>query len=202
MKIYTRRGDEGETAVIGARISKDDVRVEAYGTVDEANSFVGDAIARMVERDESLYKDLIEALTEIQQEMFDVGSDLAVVKEKRPYKITAEHVDRLETLVDHYLQQAPTVKKFILPGGTPIASSLHICRTVVRRAERRAVTLTHKGEEINHEARRYLNRLSDLFFAMARAANAREKREDIQYERGREVFKNRSRKEPAKKANE
>ncbi|PTX64562.1 ATP:cob(I)alamin adenosyltransferase [Melghirimyces profundicolus] len=194
MKIYTRRGDEGQTAVIGARVSKDDVRVEAYGTVDEANSFVGDAIARMRERDGQKYSDLIEVLTQIQQELFDVGSDLAVVKGKRPYKITAEHVDRLEEWVDRCLQEAPSVKKFILPGGTPVASSLHICRTVVRRAERRAVTLT-LNDEINHEARRYLNRLSDLFFALARAANAREKIEDIQYERGREVFRNRSRRE-------
>ncbi|MDR6224137.1 cob(I)yrinic acid a,c-diamide adenosyltransferase [Desmospora profundinema] len=191
MGIYTRRGDAGETSVIGARVSKDHVRVEAYGTVDEANSFVGDAIARMRERDAERYDDMIEILTEIQQELFDVGADLAVVKGKRPYKTTAEQVERLEGWVDEFLAEAPPVKKFILPGGTSIASALHICRTVVRRAERRAVTLTLQGE-INGEARRYLNRLSDFFFALARAANAREQQEDIQYIRGRDVFRGQS----------
>ena len=192
MKIYTRRGDAGETAVFGGRLPKDDVRVEAYGTVDEANCFVGDAIARMAERDREKYADMIELLTEVQQELFDCASDLAVIKERRPYKVSAEHVERLEKWIDHYLLQAPAVKKFVLPGGTSIASALHLCRSVVRRAERRAVTLTRQGE-INHEVRHYLNRLSDLFFVMARAANARAGVEDIQYERGREVFRNRSR---------
>ncbi|OYD08799.1 cob(I)yrinic acid a,c-diamide adenosyltransferase [Paludifilum halophilum] len=194
MQIYTRRGDAGETAVFGARVPKDDPRVEACGTVDEANCFVGDAIARMAERDQERYADMIEVLTEVQQEIFDVGSDFAVVKGKRPYKITMEQVDRLEPLIDQYLSQAMAVKKFILPGGTTISSALHLCRTVVRRAERRAVTLTDHGE-INDAARRYLNRLSDLFFALARAANARENREDVQYVRGRDVFRDRSRKE-------
>ncbi|MFC4077798.1 cob(I)yrinic acid a,c-diamide adenosyltransferase [Salinithrix halophila] len=194
MRIYTRRGDEGETSVIGGRVSKDHIRVEAYGTVDEANSFVGDAIARMWEKDPEEFDDMIRVLTDIQQELFDTGGDLAVVKGKRPYKITADHVDRLEELVDAYLEQTPVVKKFILPGGTSIAAALHLCRTVARRAERRVVTLASR-EEINEEARRYLNRLSDFFFVLARAANARESREDIQYARGREVFRDRPRKE-------
>lgn len=192
MKIYTRRGDAGETAAFGGRLPKDDARVEAYGTVDEANCFVGDAIARMVERDEKTYADMIELLTEVQQELFDCASDLATLKGLRPYKVNAEHVERLEKWIDHYLPQAQKVKKFILPGGTSIASALHLCRSVVRRAERRVVTLTREGE-LNHEVRHYLNRLSDLFFVMARAANARAGLEDIQYERGRDVFRNRSR---------
>jgi cob(I)alamin adenosyltransferase len=193
LRVYTRRGDSGDTSVIGARVRKDHIRVEAYGTVDEANAFLGDAIARMVEKDAELFGDMIELLTEIQQELFDAGGDLAVVGGKRPYKVHREYVERLEKRVDEFLSQAPSVKKFILPGGTPIASALHICRTVVRRAERRAVTLAGL-EEINGEVLRYLNRLSDFFFVLARAANAREQREDILYARSGDVFRSRKEK--------
>ncbi|SFS53280.1 cob(I)yrinic acid a,c-diamide adenosyltransferase [Marininema halotolerans] len=188
MRIYTRRGDAGKTSVIGARVAKDHIRVEAYGTVDEANSFVGDAIASMRERAPVDFADVIQELVEVQQELFDVGGDLAVVKGKRPYKVSADYVTRLENKIDIYLEQTPAVKKFILPGGTSIAAALHICRTVVRRAERRAVTLS-LVEEINDEALRYLNRISDLFFVLGRVANARENREDDLYVRSGDVFR-------------
>ncbi|MFC4770255.1 cob(I)yrinic acid a,c-diamide adenosyltransferase [Effusibacillus consociatus] len=187
MSIYTRSGDQGTTALVGDRRSKDDLRVDAYGTVDEANSFVGDALALLEEWPVDL-RDMADVLDDVQQELFDVGSDLATVGEVRPYKVTAEMVDRLEPLIDQYMQQAVPVKKFIVPGGSRPAAKLHVCRTVTRRAERRVVALS-KTESINPECLRYLNRLSDLFFAMARAANARCGRFDREYIRSRNVFR-------------
>ncbi|WP_018132714.1 cob(I)yrinic acid a,c-diamide adenosyltransferase [Effusibacillus pohliae] len=187
MSIYTRSGDQGTTALVGDRRSKHDLRVEAYGTVDEANSFVGDALALLEEWPVDL-QDMADVLQDIQQELFDVGSDLATVGEVRPYKVSAGMVERLEPLIDHYLKQAVPVKKFIVPGGSRPAAKLHICRTVTRRAERRVVALS-QTEPVNPECLRYLNRLSDLFFAMARAANARCGRSDREYQRSRNVFR-------------
>ncbi|BCJ86106.1 cob(I)yrinic acid a,c-diamide adenosyltransferase [Effusibacillus dendaii] len=187
MSIYTRTGDKGKTALVGDRRNKDDLRVEAYGTVDEANSFVGDALSAL-EESAFDFSDMIEVLDAVQQELFDTGSDLATVGEVRPYKVSPEMVDRLEPLIDLYMSQAVPVKKFIIPGGSRISSKLHLCRTVTRRAERRVVALAH-AEPINPECLRYLNRLSDLFFAMARAANARCNRPDREYVRSRNVFR-------------
>lgn len=187
MSIYTRSGDRGTTALVGDRRDKDDLRVDAYGTVDEANSFVGDALALLEETPFDL-QDMADVLHDIQQELFDVGSDLAAVGGVRPYKVTADMVDRLEPLIDRYMQQTVPVKKFIVPGGSRPAAKLHICRTVTRRAERRVVALA-KAEPVNPECLRYLNRLSDLFFAMARAANARCGRPDREYVRSRHVFR-------------
>ncbi|OJF17232.1 MAG: ATP:cob(I)alamin adenosyltransferase [Bacillaceae bacterium G1] len=192
MIIYTRRGDGGETAVFGGRVRKDHPRVEAYGSLDEVNCQVGEAIVRMVAKNENMYADLIQLLTEVQHELFDCIGDLATVKQLRPYKIHAEHVNRLEQWIDHYAAQTPAVSKFVLPGGTAVSAALHLCRTVTRRAERRVVALARQ-EAINPEVGRYVNRLSDLFFVLARVANAREGVPDVQYERGREVFRRRSR---------
>lgn len=187
MSIYTRSGDQGMTALVGDRRSKDDLRIEAYGTVDEANSFVGDALSLLEDNPVDL-RDMIYDLHQIQQELFDVGSDLATVGEVRPYKVTSDMVTRLEQFIDHYMQQAIPVKKFIIPGGARPAAKLHICRTVTRRSERKVVALA-KLESINPECLRYLNRLSDLFFAMARAANARCGIPDREYVRSRNVFR-------------
>lgn len=192
MIIYTRRGDGGETAVFGARVPKDDPRVEACGSLDEVNCQLGDTIVRLMERDASMYADMIDLLTDVQQEVFDCISDLATVNRLRPYKVHAEHVERLEQWIDQYVVQAPKVSKFVLPGGTAAAAALHLCRTATRRAERRIVTLARQAET-NSEVGRYVNRLSDLFFVLARAANAREGVADVQYERGRDVFRRRSR---------
>jgi cob(I)alamin adenosyltransferase len=186
MRIYTRTGDEGQTGVIGGRLSKDDVRVEAYGTVDEANCFLGQAIAVL---DLEKFDDVAQDLVEIQQELFDCGSDLALYKpELREYKVKAEMVERLEQWIDKYDAQAPDITRFILPGGSQAASLLHVCRTVTRRAERRVVTLA-KEQSINAEVRRYLNRLSDFFFTIARAVNAREGIKDVEYVRSAHVFR-------------
>ncbi|MCL6459377.1 MAG: cob(I)yrinic acid a,c-diamide adenosyltransferase [Gorillibacterium sp.] len=185
MKLYTKSGDKGTTSVIGGRVDKDDTRVEAYGTVDELNSFTGTAISLM---DGFAYEDLKKDLIEIQHELFDCGSDLANLTEPiQSFKVSAVMVEHLEELIDQYVTQAPDITRFILPGGSMAASALHVCRTVCRRAERLVVTLT-KESEINLEVLRYLNRLSDFFFALARVANAREGLADTEYIRSAEVF--------------
>jgi cob(I)alamin adenosyltransferase len=184
MRLYTRGGDKGMTSVIGGRVSKDDLRVEAYGTVDEANAFVGQAIASL---DAKLHRDIIDELIEIQHELFDCGADLAIYKGEKLYKVTAAMVDRLEQAIDRLTAEAPELRRFVLPGGSERSALLHVCRTVTRRAERRVVSLANQ-EEINTEVRRYLNRLSDYFFAAARAVNARDGIADVEYKRGRDVF--------------
>ncbi|RUT28475.1 cob(I)yrinic acid a,c-diamide adenosyltransferase [Paenibacillus zeisoli] len=187
MSIYTRTGDEGKTSVIGARVMKDDERIEAYGTIDELNCFVGQA---MSQADPAEFADLIQHLLQIQHELFDCGSDLAFVQlSESRYKVSASMVDQLEQWIDAYEQENPKLEKFILPGGTALSSTLHICRTVCRRAERRTVSLGAK-RDINPDVLRYLNRLSDFFFAVARTANARLKMADIEYERSAKVFRN------------
>ncbi|MDO7907392.1 cob(I)yrinic acid a,c-diamide adenosyltransferase [Paenibacillus sp. JX-17] len=186
MGIYTRTGDEGQTSVIGGRVSKDDIRVEAYGTIDELNSFVGQAISLS---EGELFNDLREELTQIQHELFDCGSDLAFVKlGEGDYKVKAERVDQLEQWIDLHQAENPELERFILPGGSLLASTLHVCRTVCRRAERRTVTLA-AHTEINPDVRRYLNRLSDYFFAVARTANVRQQIPDIEYIRSKKVFR-------------
>jgi cob(I)alamin adenosyltransferase len=186
MKIYTRTGDSGKTSVIGGRVDKDDERVEAYGTVDELNCFVGQAIALL---DPTVFADLRADLLQIQHELFDCGHDLAIlVKENRDYKVTAEMPGQLEAWIDKYDAETPDLTRFILPGGTTASAVLHVCRTVCRRAERRVVTLA-KTQEINEHVRKYLNRLSDLFFTVARNANFREGVADVEYIRSAEVFR-------------
>ncbi|MCJ8013344.1 cob(I)yrinic acid a,c-diamide adenosyltransferase [Paenibacillus sp. KQZ6P-2] len=187
MKVYTRTGDEGLTSVIGGRVSKDDLQVEAYGTIDELNSYVGQAVSLM---EGEAFEDLRQNLLEIQHELFDCGGDLAFVKlSESRYKVTAEMVERLERWMDAYEEENPKLERFILPGGTLLSATLHVCRTVCRRAERRVVTLG-QTKEINPDVRRYLNRLSDYFFVIARTANARSSVPDIEYIRSQKVFGN------------
>jgi cob(I)alamin adenosyltransferase len=189
MKIYTRTGDEGQTGVVGGRVSKNDLRVDAYGTIDETNSFLGQAISFM-DNNKEKYLDLIDDLTYIQHELFDCGGDLALLKKGTiEYKVTAEMVVRLEQWIDKYDAETPDLERFILPGGSLVSSALHVCRTVSRRAERRVVALAQE-QEINLEVRRYLNRLSDFFFTVARAANVREGVTDVEYNRSGKVFRN------------
>ncbi|WP_409344781.1 cob(I)yrinic acid a,c-diamide adenosyltransferase [Paenibacillus sp. MBLB4367] len=186
MKIYTRTGDAGKTGIIGGRVDKDDVRVEAYGTVDELNCFVGQAMSFL---NPDTNADLLEDLLQIQHELFDCGHDLAIAKTGiREYKVSAEMTTNLETLIDKYDAMTPDITKFILPGGTSASASLHVCRTVCRRAERCVVTLARTGD-INEDVRHYLNRLSDLFFTVARTANHREGVADVSYARSSDVFR-------------
>ncbi|MEK4996064.1 MULTISPECIES: cob(I)yrinic acid a,c-diamide adenosyltransferase [Paenibacillus] len=187
MAIYTRTGDAGQTSVIGGRVGKDDVRVEAYGTIDELNCFVGQARSLM-EIDN--FDDVREQLLEIQHELFDCGTDLAFVRlaDGGQYMVTSEMAQRLEGWIDTLQEENPPLEKFILPGGSQLASVLHVCRTVCRRAERRAVTLGRTAD-INPEAVIYLNRLSDYFFALARTANTRSGITDVEYIRSKKVFR-------------
>ncbi|HEY0828096.1 MAG TPA: cob(I)yrinic acid a,c-diamide adenosyltransferase, partial [Bacilli bacterium] len=188
-------GDAGQTGVIGGRVYKDDVRVEAYGTIDELNCFVGQTMSFMSVKQDPLNKekelkfaDIISNLLQIQHELFDCGSDLAFVdKGSRQYKVSVDKISQLEQWIDAYDAETMAITRFILPGGSLISSSLHVCRTVCRRAERLAVTLS-KQAEINNEVLRYLNRLSDLFFTLARTANVREGTADVEYIRSAEVF--------------
>lgn len=185
LKIYTKTGDAGKTGLIGGRAAKDDIRVEVYGTVDELNSFVGKA---MTELDEETYADILNDLHAIQHELFDCGGDLANVMKEPQFKLTEEPITVLENRIDALVEEAPPLEKFVLPGGTPAAATLHIARTVTRRAERQMVTLTTEVEGVNVVVQKYLNRLSDYFFAAARVVNFRAGVQDVEYARGGKVF--------------
>ncbi|KAA9017088.1 cob(I)yrinic acid a,c-diamide adenosyltransferase [Niallia endozanthoxylica] len=193
MKLYTRTGDKGQTSIIGGRVDKDDVRVEAYGTVDEVNCFVGQAVTQL---DGDVFKDILDDLEKIQHELFDCGGDLANVTKKRQSKLTSESITYLEERIDELIKEAPELERFILPGGSPAAATLHIARTVTRRAERLVVTLLKIDNEF-HRQLQYLNRLSDYFFAVARVVNARLHVKDVEYVRSAPVFRGGKRKEEA-----
>lgn len=187
MRIYTRGGDQGKTGLIGGvRRYKDDVRVETYGTVDEAGAFVGLAISWL---EQEGHTDLVRLLTDVQQTLWDVGADLAAAKvDKYTFRTPEDAAAQLEPLIDAYKDEADAVKKFVLRGGTLGASYLHVACTVVRRAERRTVQLMQL-EDIHLPSLRFLNRLSDLLFVLARAVNARSARQDIEYNNSPEVFR-------------
>ncbi|KXH83949.1 cob(I)yrinic acid a,c-diamide adenosyltransferase [Sporosarcina sp. HYO08] len=186
MKIYTKTGDKGKTALIGGRVDKDHVRVEAYGTMDELNSFVGKA---MTELDEVLFKDILFDLEAIQNELFDGGTDLANVMKERHYKLSEEPIEVLEKRIDKLMEEAPPLERFILPGGSTASATLHIARTVARRAERQTVTLMKVEENVPATVQKYLNRLSDYFFVAARIVNKRLNVPDNEYVRSAKVFR-------------
>ena len=166
-RIYTRAGDTGITSLgDGARVPKTDPRIEAYGTVDELNSFVGLALAG------ELPADFREWLGQVQNDLFDLGADLAVPleDERERLRIGQAHVDRLEDLCDRVNAELEPLKSFVLPSGSEAAARLHVARAVCRRAERLVVALSDTAS-VNPLAAAYLNRLSDLLFILARAAN-------------------------------
>ncbi len=172
-KIYTRTGDDGTTALVcGPRRMKHDLRVEAYGTIDEANSAIG--MARLYTTDQ---QPLDTMLLRIQNDMFDLGSDLATPDtgeklEWEPLRIVQSQVDRLESEIDELNAHLEPLKSFVLPGGTPAAANLHLARTITRRAERIMVDLMQvPGEALASPALKYVNRLSDFLFVAARYAN-------------------------------
>ncbi len=172
VKIYTRRGDSGQTDLFGGeRVRKQDLRVEAYGQVDELNACLGVAIAA------SAHDDLVVLGRRIQSALFDLGSFLATPDAAHREKASVPEVDdtdvdALEAEIDRLEAELAPLKTFILPGGTPPAAAFHVARTVCRRAERTAVALDEK-EPLGGFALRYLNRLSDLLFVMARVENRR-----------------------------
>jgi cob(I)alamin adenosyltransferase len=180
-KIYTRTGDDGTTSLgDGSRVPKDSARVEAYGTVDELNSTLGVLLAVP-----DLPAAIGACLTEMQHELFDLGGELCIPGHQA---IRPEHVTRLEQALDGFNEQLPPLKEFILPGGGPAAAACHVARTVARRAERRACTLAHT-EPVSPEVLRYLNRVSDLLFVMARVLARHERGTEVlwRHQRGKRV---------------
>lgn len=158
-KIYTRTGDKGDTGLgDGSRVDKDNLRVEAYGTVDELNSIIGMILAHAIPEDVST------CLNKIQHHLFDLGGELCIPGHTA---LNEEYITYLENTLDGFNTNLPNLKEFILPAGGPATSTCHLARTVCRRAERRLVSLS-KEEQLTPFSIRYLNRLSDLLFVLAR----------------------------------
>jgi cob(I)alamin adenosyltransferase len=177
-KVYTKSGDAGDTMLAsGGRVRKHSPRIEAYGAVDELNACIGLVrleLAREPRRKgaEVVLDEMDHQLARIQQELFDLGAELATAEiEKAKLRVEDRHVDRLEHDLDAWNGPLPPLQSFILPGGGPVGASCHLARTVCRRAERRTVELHDTaGEAVRPEALRYLNRLSDYLFVLGRAA--------------------------------
>lgn len=168
-RIYTKTGDKGTTSLGNSqRVHKDCARIEAIGAVDEANACLGWAVPLCEER-------MAKILVRLQNDLFDVGADLCVPENttapQHPLRVLLSQVNYLEQQIDELNATLPALTSFVLPGGTPAAAALHMARTIVRRAERRVVTL-HAQEPLNLHLISYLNRLSDLLFVMARYGNA------------------------------
>ena len=173
VKIYTGKGDDGSTSLwYGGRVAKDDGRTDAYGSLDEANSALG--VARSLCGDDS---ELAADILRVQDELFIAGAELATAPEAADRledgvsRVTPEMAAELESLIDKYMERTNLPPKFVLPGGTTLSAHLDVARTVIRRAERRVVTLSQAGELAAPDLLRFLNRASDLVFAMARYAD-------------------------------
>jgi cob(I)alamin adenosyltransferase len=177
-RIYTRTGDGGETSLFGGgRVSKDDPRVRAYGTIDELNAVIG------VVRTSGMPQEIDGVLERVQHQLFDLGAELATpdaasAAAGHAPRATAEWVTALEREIDRFEGLLPPLREFVLPGGTAAAAGLHHARTVARRAEREIVRLAGRGP-VNPELLKYVNRLSDLLFVLARAANHASGRPDV-----------------------
>ncbi|MDX9758939.1 MAG: cob(I)yrinic acid a,c-diamide adenosyltransferase [Bacteroidota bacterium] len=178
MKIYTKTGDQGTTGLFGGRrVGKDDARIDAYGTVDELNAFLGFAAA-------ASHPEIATLIGALQHELFILGADLATPLESRNARIARieeMHITAMEQRIDTLEARLAPIRFFILPGGGESAARLHVCRTVARRAERLIVRLSSR-EEINEGNLRYINRLSDFLFVLARYANHLEERDDIRWQ--------------------
>lgn len=178
-KIYTKTGDKGTTGLAsGDRVAKHNIRIEAYGTVDETNASLGLALVAL-KQDDPHYEQLSPMILRIQNDLFDLGADLATPEiegapepEYPPLRITQEQVERLESEIDQLNEELEPLRSFVLPGGTLVAANLHLARTISRRAERHMVELSQTQDEIvSTEALQYINRLSDLLFVMSRYVN-------------------------------
>lgn len=177
MKIYTKKGDGGETRLFdGTRVRKDDSRVEAYGTVDELNAFIGAAVSSLAD------PELTAILADIQRDLFTIGAQLADPrihdKGENKSELNPARIAALEQTIDRFETELPPLRQFILAGGAPSGAMLHIARTVCRRAERR-VTLLAGQVPIQASAIEYLNRLSDFLFVLARLVNHRQGQQEI-----------------------
>ena len=176
--IYTRTGDDGTTGLgDGSRTSKDSARVEAYGTVDEANSAIGMVLAA-----DAVPDDVRRCLTDVQHDLFELGGELCIPGHSA---ITDAFIARLENELDSFNSDLPRLKEFILPGGGQAAAACHLARTIVRRAERRAYTLANV-EDVRPEVVKYLNRLSDLLFVVARVIARSESGTEVLWNRNRD----------------
>jgi cob(I)alamin adenosyltransferase len=179
MKIYTKKGDKGQTGLFGGgTLPKDDLRIAAYGTVDELNAVVGLAVSQGPQAE------ICARLIEVQKQLFTLGAELATLEPSAQMLkgyLQEGHVISLEEQIDWWEKELTPLKKFILPGGSMTAAYLHLARTVCRRAERSLVTL-HQKQRLRPEVLKYTNRLSDWFFVLARYANHLEKKEDILWE--------------------
>ncbi|TGB00008.1 cob(I)yrinic acid a,c-diamide adenosyltransferase [Sporolactobacillus shoreae] len=184
MKLYTKHGDQGMTQLVGGtKVSKDDRQVIAYGTMDELNAWIGCTIT-FCSGPTAIF---IKELQEIQQCLFDAGHDLATPPDRPAHIFSEKNVAWLEKRIDFYSAHSPEIKQFILPGGSRTAAVLHIARTVTRRLERQIVALQNETS-INKAVLKYVNRLSDYFFAAARYANVLNQVDDAFYVRDREEF--------------
>ena len=176
-RIYTRTGDDGTTGLgDGSRAPKDSARVEAYGTVDEANSAIGIVLARDV-----VPPDVRDCLTDVQHDLFELGGELCIPGHSA---ITQDFIARLENDLDGFNADLPRLEEFILPGGGPAAAGCHLARTIVRRAERCVLSLS-RNEDVRPEVIRYLNRLSDLLFVVARVLARTESGTEVLWNRKR-----------------
>jgi len=174
MKIYTKTGDDGTTGLQGGkRVLKSNLRIRAYGAVDEINAMIGIILSSKID------DDIATMLTKIQNDLFVVGSDLSNPDlSNKKNRVTTEMVENLEKNIDVLEKKLPPLTNFILPGGHKIASLLHLARTITRRAETNVISLDEK-EKVNDECKKYLNRLSDLLFVIARTINKRDQIKDI-----------------------
>ena len=175
-RIYTKTGDGGETALgNGSRVSKADLRIRAYGSVDETNATLGVALIHLTDPQ---FAELSAMLGRIQNELFDVGADLCVPDEGEdlgyePLRVLGSQVTRLESEIDKLNEDLDPLRSFVLPGGHAGAAQLHVCRTVCRRAEREIVALRDAGAQVTQAALLYMNRLSDFLFVASRWVNAK-----------------------------
>jgi cob(I)alamin adenosyltransferase len=188
-RVYTRTGDRGETALVGGkRVPKDSLRIEAYGTIDELNSIVGLARAFNEEKlaDGEAHRFLDTVLRQIQDELFDLGSELATPPDffqEGMYRISESEVKKIEQLIDECQKELEPLKSFVLPGGGRIGAYLHQCRTVCRRAEREILRLS-RAEELSEWPIKYVNRLSDLFFVLSRWISKKTGKDEYLWQRG------------------
>ena len=187
-RVYTRTGDDGLTALVGgARVAKDSRRIESYGTVDELNSIVGLARAFNAETPASPARDrLDEILQRLQNELFDLGSELATPPEARydgMFRVSAADVEALEKLMDSLQEDLEPLSSFVLPGGGVVSGFLHQCRTVCRRAERDILRLGRE-EDVGEWPLKYMNRLSDLFFVLSRWIGKQQGQPEYLWQRG------------------
>ena len=192
MKIYTKYGDEGFTRLAGGeRVSKTHVRVEAYGTMDELCSLLGAVVSEIRENEKlnSVLCEICEECENIQQQLFDCGSDLAVPEGLRKYKQKIEDVEWMEQRMDEYIPLLPKLEYFIIPGGSKISSMFHLLRTTTRNLERKMVAVIEARESVNKIGLKYVNRLSDYFFVIACLVNVKLNVEETIYKKSKKVFK-------------